>query len=496
MSQTLAELANRYKQFAPDPDLHGSFYPADVYPGEAASATIRAHANAIVEHVRIWRMSPLGLEVLAPSGASQLAVGQTVEIDLRLGASSTSLSGLTIVSTTNQLNNKILGIRLIEQPARGFDGEDRRSNRRWLCSDQFVPVCVAPNPARFQDFVYLRVREISPTGMRLITSLRNKFLVKGMTLDCVASFPFISQLPLKVTIENVRLTTENGKDFLSVGVSLKKLNHQERQIIGQYLIQFGEGVALQDLRRQDMAPRSMAPSLDFSFVRSVEDYREVLDLRFRAYRAAQKIPDCFTADDMADIFDTRSRVVIGKYRGKVIATAALVFNEYYDRMEIEDGVEWPNHLPRRDEMVEVVRACTDPSFRGSDVLIAMFQFMAVAVMQSRRPYVVCGCTHDMVGLYAGIGMDRLDLDYCHSKLGGAPHTVMLGDIRRAMNGTSVNPIFWNAVWAPATNYMIDTEILELTTVDRLRMSIYRLCAPIAFMLQRRMRRPRKQIEST
>ncbi len=331
--------------------------------------------------------------------------------------------------------------------------------------------------------------------MRLITSLRNKFLVKGMTLDCVASFPFISQLPLKMAIENVRLTTENGKDFLSVGVSLKKLNHQERQIIGQYLVQFGEGVALQDLRRQDLAPRSIAPSLEFSFVKSLEDYREVLDLRLRAYRAAQKIPDCFTADDMADIFDTRSRVVIGKYRGKVIATAALVFNEYYDRMEIEDGVEWPSNLPRRDEMVEIIRACTDPSFRGSDLLIAMFQFMAVAVMQSKRPYVVCGCTHDMIGLYAGIGMDRQDLEYCHSKLGDAPHTVMLGDVRRAMNGTSVNPIFWNAVWAPATNYMIDTELLDLTAVDRLRMSIYRLCAPIAFMLQRRMRRPRKQIES-
>jgi hypothetical protein len=68
---------------------------------------------------------------------------------------------------------------------------------------------------------------------------------------------------------------------------------------------------------------------------------------------------------------------------------------------------------------------------------------------------------------------------------------MLGDVRRAMNGTSVNPIFWNAVWAPATTYMIDTEILDLTTVDRLRMAIYRLCAPIAFTLQRRMRRPRK-----
>ncbi len=493
MSQTLTALTTRYKQFAPDPELHGSYYPSDVYPGEAVSATVRTITgeDETIESARVWRISPLGLELIVESEPSSLEVGGLVDIDLRLGATVTSLRGLAIVKSTNDLGNKILGIRLIDRSPERFDGTDRRGNPRWICGEQFIPVCVAANPARFSDFVYLRVREISANGMRLLTSLRNKFLVKGMTLDCVTSFPFISQLPLKMVIENVRLTTDGGKDFLSVGVSLRELSRQERQVIGQYLIQFGEGVSLDDLRQQDMAPRSIGSSVEFSFVRTLEDYQQVLELRRLAYRTAAKIPEHFVAHDMADIYDTRSRIVIGKHKGKVVASAGLVFNEYHDRMEIEENVEWPTLLPRRDEMVEVIRTCTHPSFRGSDLLMAMFQFIAITVTQSKRRYVVIGCTEDLIGLYSRIGMERQKLDYRHSKLVDSPHTVMLGDIPKAMSGATVNPLFWNAVWAPTTQYMVDTQILEMTQADRARMNVYRLFAPISALLQRRMKRPRK-----
>jgi hypothetical protein len=123
--------------------------------------------------------------------------------------------------------------------------------------------------------------------------------------------------------------------------------------------------------------------------------------------------------------------------------------------------------------------------------MAMFQFIAITVMQSKRRYVVIGCTPDLVGLYSRIGMERQDIEYRHGKLSDSLHTVMLGNIPKAMSGATVNPLFWNAVWAPTTNYMIDTEILELTQADRARMGIYRLFRPISLLLQQRMKRPRK-----
>ena len=494
MPETITTLTNRYKQFAPDPELHGTYYPADVYPGEAFSATIRAIVNGdnIAESARVWRISPLGLEIIVDSEKTQLVLGQLVDVDLQMGASLASLHGLTIAKERNELGNSVFGIRLLDRVSEPFDGADRRQDPRWICAEQYAPVCVAVNPARFGDFVYLRVREISANGMRLLTSLRNKFLVRGMTLECVASFPFVSQLPLKMQIENVKLATEVGKDYLSVGVSLSELNRQERQIIGQYLIQFGEGVSVADLRKQDMAPKSIASSLEFSFVRTLDEYQQVLDLRRIAYQAAKKVPDHISSEEMSDVYDTRSRIVIGKHKGKVIASAGLVYNEYHDRMEIEESVVWPDTLPRRDEMVEVIRNCTHPSFRGSDLLMAMFQFIAITVIQSKRRYVVIGCTPDLISLYSKIGMESQGIEYRHGKLGDSPHIVMLGDIPRALSGAAINPLFWNAVWAPTTNYMISSAILELTQADRARMNLYRLFRPASLLLERRMRRPRKR----
>ena len=93
MAQTLATLAARYNQFAPDPELHGSYYPTDVYPGESISATIRSSDDngVLAENLRVWRLSPLGLEILVDG--APLRVGQLINLDLKIGAVSANLSG-------------------------------------------------------------------------------------------------------------------------------------------------------------------------------------------------------------------------------------------------------------------------------------------------------------------------------------------------------------------------------------------------------------------
>lgn len=494
MSEPLTVLTARYSQFAPDPELHGSYYPTDIYPGEAISATIRAHEGTepLAENLRVWRFSPLGLEVALDSATADLSVGLLVDVDLRIGSSSTTMSGLAVVKTKNELGRSIVGIRLVELESTKFDGADRRRRPRWICGEQFIPTCVAMNPARFNDFVYFRVKDISKDGMNLYTSLRNKFLVRGMTLECIASFPLISQLRIEAKIENVRLATENGKDYLAVGVSLGQMSTQDRQAIGQYLIQFGTDVSVEKLRADEMIPRSVAPALEFSFVRTLAEYKQVLSLRHLAYQSAKKIPDHFVPEDLGDIYDTRSRILIGKYRGQVVATAGLVFNEYHDRMEIEESVNWPDNLPRRDQMAEVIRNCTHPAFRGSDLLMAMFQFIAITILQAKRKYAVIGCTPDLVGLYSRIGMEKQDIDYRHRKLNDSPHTVMIADVAKTVSGATVNPLFWNAVWAPAAAFLIDSDQIQLTPGDRTRMSLYRLFRPMSLLLQRRMKRPRRR----
>jgi hypothetical protein len=301
----------------------------------------------------------------------------------------------------------------------------------------------------------------------------------------------VSNVRLVAEIKNVQLVTEAGKDFLAVGVSIEDLSPRARQSLGQYLIQFGHGVSLDLLRSQGLVPKAIGQAVEFTFARTMEEYQQVLELRHIAYSRAEKIPRSFLPRDMGEIYDARSRIVIGKYKGQVVASAGLVFNEYHDRMEIEESVQWPTHLPRREEMVEVIRNCTHPDFRGSDLLMAMFRFIAITTLQAGRKYVVIGCTPDLIKLYMRVGMELVNLDYKHAKLNGAPHTVMIGDIPKALTGGTTDPVYWNAVWADCAQYLGDSRILSAGPLSRTRMGLYRLFSPIALLLQYWMRRPRK-----
>jgi hypothetical protein len=492
MNDSLLALTHRYKQLAPDSDLHGSYYPADIYPGESVSANLRmtAHDPSHWTSARVWRVSPLGLEVIATEAANCVA-GTTLDVELKLGQQVTSLKAVVTAHVQNSLGETVTGLRLIDRDVEPYDGANRRNQSRWICSEQFFPVAVAANPARFNDFVYARARDLSADGMKLYTSLRNKFLVQGMTLQLTLNLPMVSQLQVPVVIRNVNLAVDNGKDYLALGVSFVKLDPMSRQAIGQYLIQFGHGVSLRELREQQLAPRSVASSIEFSFVRSIDDYRDVLELRKFAYVGAGKISPDVPSSEMGDIYDVRSRIVIGKYQGRVVASAGLVFHEYHDRMEVEEFLEWPDGLPRRDEVVEVIRNCTHPEFRGSDLLMSMFKFIAIAILQSRRQYVVISCTPDLIPLYHKIGLQDQKLEYRHRKLNGARHTVMLGDVPSTVAGGLVNPIYWNAIWADTLKYLRTSNSVELNALSRTRVAIYQLAGPVAALMQYWMRRPRK-----
>jgi hypothetical protein len=307
----------------------------------------------------------------------------------------------------------------------------------------------------------------------------------------MVSLPLVAQLTMQLTIQNVELSNDPDQPSLLLGAAFSNPTSADLHALGQYLVQFGEQVQVDELRSQGLIPKQISSAVEFSFVRTVDEYDQVLALRYLAYASAGKVDPKLRAEDMGEIYDTRSRIVIGKYHGRVIASAGLVFNEYHDQMEIEETVEWPATLPRRDEMVEVIRNCTDPAYRGSDLLMAMFRFIAITVLQSNRRYVVIGCTPDLVPLYSKIGMKRVSIDYHHRKLSNSLHTVMLGDIPATMHGANINPLFWNVIWADTASYMAGANLLQPKAMDTLRVATYRAFRPLAIVLQSRMRHPRR-----
>jgi hypothetical protein len=238
--------------------IHASIFPADVRVNDRILARVRKRDEDAYVDVRVWRLSPLGVEIVDPDPELGLERGVPIDLELVIAGQRTAFEGLVVDLVADTSRLKLIGIRFSRQTEAHEVGVERRRSKRWLCSDEFLPTCVAPAPGRFDEYMYFRIRDISPDGLQLTCSLRNKFLIPGMRLHLTAVFPMGSVVVLQVEIARVGVMSIAGEERLVVGTTFLDLSPLGRRTIGQYLIQFSDADTLEQLRDVGFAPASMA----------------------------------------------------------------------------------------------------------------------------------------------------------------------------------------------------------------------------------------------
>ena len=470
--------------------LHGPFFPADVRQGQNVSAKLSVENEQFSHDLNVWRLSPLGVELLNDKDV-EIHRGQKVSVTLNLGDQSSQFNGLIVDSIQNISGREILGIRLVVDPIPFSGGAERRKRKRWSTSNQFLPTGMAPNPAKYNDFIFFKIKDVSANGMQIITSLRNKFIVPGMKFESSISFPMISQVRANFTIKNIRISDESGGEHLSLGVEFSEKTTDLLDTIGQYLSQFSDVSKLSELHKDGLSPTTMTGSLNFSYVKTEDDYKEVLKLRYIAYKAEGKVSKNSTIEDMGDVYDTRSRIVIGKIGDKVVTTGRMTFCDFDQPLEHEEYIEWDATLPRREDSVEIMRVCTHPDFRGSDILVQMFRFMATASAQSKRKWIVLCSTEKYLNMYKKMGGQITGHDFELTKLNNSPHKLLVGPIQDSLLGKGLNPLFWNYIYGDLIQYLEDSKTLDFKPIDRLRIAIYRTLKPLSMFLFKYFHAPKK-----
>ncbi len=472
-------------------EIHSIITPADIREGDPifCKITYIDDGRSQTSDFRVWRISPLGVEIL-DSKNTNLKKGEEIEIYLKIGTNVSILNGIIVDHVVHEKNNRIVHARLITKNQIRETGVERRQSNRWFCNENYFPTAICSNPVLFNDYMYFKIRDISNGGMRLTTSLRNKFLIQGMTLDCIVNFPMISQLKIKFLITTARIEIDNNKEVLGLGVTFVR-NDINDAVVSQYLMQFSSVNSLEDLVAEKLIPESVGESVTFGYVREKEEYEQVLKLRLETYKLAGKVDASKTYLDMSDELDSRSRIVVGKYKGQVISSARLIFSSSEESMEQENYVKWPSDLPRRDEVVEIMRVCTSPAFRGSDLLFSMFHYMAIAIAQSGRRNIVICCTNEMIPLYKNIGFSETGLSYEHQKLNKLKHTILIGDVLNAMLGLNVGPIAWNVVWHDVSSYLMNYDSGNIEPFAKIRVGIYKLIRPICMLMYKISKKNRK-----
>jgi len=474
-------------------ELHDIIFPADIRVTDAVRALVRKTASGQpFQDVRVWRMSPLGVELL-PDKVSQFAKGELLDLQLIVGNQSTNFEGLVVAVAPEDNERNVLGVRLSKKHTDTPQRESsRRRGSRWICSSQFDPICMAANPLQFNDFLYFKIRDISKSGIKALTSLRNKFIVPGMELQAQISFPLTSQVSLPLRVARVNLTAEHGKDYLEIGLEFLDLSRHQREVIGQYLIQFSDAQSLRAIRDEGFFPTSLTKGIDYQFAKTADEFKEVLELRLLANRVSEKIPDHYTAEDMADIYDMRSRIVVGRYRGQVVATMRLTFNELGQKLEHEQYLELPPDFPRSEQILEIARAATHPDFRANDLWTTLMQHAAIAAIQAKRPWVLMSTTAELRQMYLRLGCKDTGLRYRHPLYPDKEQIVMHINLRDVVVGQSVGPIYWNVVWKSVGTYLAQLDSTIAADLTSARVRFYSLLSPLAQLLRYFSSRPRKQ----
>ena len=461
--------------------------PRRIQKGESVNVTVveqQGHSAEIA--ATLISVSPLGA-ILSTEENQQLSVGDELVTKIDLGSQTIFARYLICSEAGTEAGPIGYVLRLVSEDISRENEEERRTHSRWICDEKFYPSAMAANPGIYNDYLYFSFRDLSKKGARTITSLRNKFIVKGMKLQCALSLPMVAQLNIEATVMNTSLHSEGGKDYLAVGLEFEKLTKTQASAIAQYIVQFSDNASITTLKKEGLTPESLSKAVVYSFARSTEELIEVGQLRAGAYGNAGKNDSELMTDD----FDTRSKIVIGRYKGKIVASCRIFFPQPNEQLEQEQYVVVPPSLGRKDQLTEIMRVCTHHEFRRSDLLLSMFRFLAITCIQAGRPLVL-GCAEPhLLRIYTDIGFRDTGITYGHPELGNTTHKLIIVDARECVQGLGVNPIAWNLVWRNTAEYLTEGESIDTSPQSIIRMGLYRLLWPIGRLMQKRMNRPRK-----
>jgi predicted GNAT family N-acyltransferase len=474
----------------PVDQIHDTIIPSPVQISDQISASIRFHGLDTRDPVsaRVVRISPIGVELsipkaLVPHEASDKP-GALLNLTVKIAGQKSEFFGLCVKLSREESQTYTLGVRWCEKPAPRGDGAgahaklERRQTMRWLCSPDFMPTGVAPNPARFNDFLHFKVLDLSPTGMLWLTSPRNRYLIPGMTLESTISFPMCAQIRVAAKIVNTRVIQHQDKPVLALGMSLVRVDRQLKDTLAQYIFQFGPKSSIERLRSSGLTVPSAAQAVEFGFVRDEEDYRQVLALRLASYQADGRLPADATTDEVADVYDSRSQLVIARHRGEVVASMRIMYHEPKDAFDFEQYAEVPSGFPDKHNCVEVGRICVHPAFRRSDLFYNLLRHLAVITVQARRRYICASAFVELLPIYRRVGAVPTGIRFPYTGFIDSQCELVVWDIVKTITGAALNPFVWNYLCSDLVSYLDQTESLEFSPMMNLRMALYRLFRPM------------------
>lgn len=378
------------------------------------------------------------------SSRAKLELGQRVEIGIEnttSGATAILLASITQVKQKGQeleisvvflsLNEHLPGKKSTIAPGPFLP-----------CPTEYPPLAWADHPFFEKSRLQFYVKDFFKNGMTLLFMKETKTPIESLPLSFTLVLPGFNSLEVSAQVLNVNFA-KSADAFSECQVEFIHPDPKVISLIGRYLFTTSLNLEVETLQSLGYDVPNFEEASFFSIAYTPKEIEEVMKLRFLAYstREGANHAALLNPEQMKDLFDAHSLLMIVRVGKKIVGTGRLVFNNgEKDKSEIAQHVDLPKWF-WKEGFIETSRVATVPGVRGRDVFSTLSRQAFRIAYQSGVRYLLADCESHLLEAYKRRGSKELGLTFVHPLEGKKLH-VIYTDVNEIMTSLQKEHELW------------------------------------------------------
>lgn len=440
----------------------------DIRPSDGIKGKF-TDSNEKTVQVRIYDISVTGAGLLFEKGSEKEAfVGRILTLSLEIPGQSDFEVKATI-RWTNAGSNEWIKVG-VEFDRTELIAESVATFNFFKVPD-FTPIVGALyKPYLFYERSPIKVEEISKDLWQVRIYDPEILAIPGIQYEVYLNSTTGNRKPIIISVIGV---TEIQKDSVLVKIRPLSIPKEISEWLAQQLI-FGSNISPEALRGLGFGIKNLANGLKFRYIKSQEEYEEVLQLRLKAYSLAGKVSSKKHPKDMIAPLDSISRIIGAYHGGKIVGSVAVSFpNSEEVVLDTERPFRngYPKKMPSKLQIIEVARLCTDPDYRRGDLMVRILEHIYKALQCGNRKVVVTSTDAKLWPLYKSIGFKKTGMSYDHPYLEGIKHYVITQSSAQADAAKQINPLAWNYAWRDMSKFLNENGTIQRSFGTKIKVSM-------------------------
>jgi cyclopropane-fatty-acyl-phospholipid synthase len=228
------------------------------------------------------------------------------------------------------------------------------------------------------------------------------------------------------------------------------------------------------------APR-VGSELQFKSVQTLQEYQSVLAFLNRIYLEAGKIDESGTVGDPNFFGNPNYQTFSFHKSDEIVATVSYHIPNAHSFLEcVDKGLGfYPEKLPKKETVIEIIRLAIKKDFRGSDVMVLVMQKALQLMAENNRSHVLINSDMKLEDKYRKMGYVSTGYEFESKKTKSGLLKIMSLKLKTfGVYGLSPNPLRWNLLMSSAIPTIIENPTIQMSWAQKFVFFCHRTIQPM------------------